>query len=152
MSMTQTVARLRELMKLATPGSWWVGETYQDDEGCPEIPVHADIPHIRPHLITPLATFLQFPGYEVMQECNAALIAESHNALPLLLAELERLEGVLKLSQSALRHWQSNYADWADDMPVKMDRRLPPGNHIEALEAIGEALSRLARESLERKG
>lgn len=48
--------------------------------------------------------------------------------------------GALILAQSALRRWTELYSVWSAQMPVQMDRKLPPGDHVRALEAIAEAM------------
>lgn len=50
----------------------------------------------------------------------------------------ESAEGSLRLAQSALRQWTESYARWCEKMPVAMQNKLPPGNHLQALEAIEE--------------
>jgi hypothetical protein len=69
-----------------TPGPWFIGDTYCDDEGHPEIPIHAS--NGRGGECTPASVVLQFPTVEGMQEANARLIA----AAPELYAALQMLE------------------------------------------------------------
>jgi hypothetical protein len=73
-SMTYPEARIPETpMQIWTPGPWFIGDTYCDDEGHPEIPIHAS--NGRGGECTPASVVLQFPTVEGMQEANARLIS-----------------------------------------------------------------------------
>lgn len=51
----------------------------------------------------------------------------------------------LVIAQRVLRHWSELYAEWSQangHMEALFDRRLPPADHVKALEAIAAALEK----------
>lgn len=86
---TKLAAQIRAAIAGATPGEWYIGKSYTDDEGYVEIPIQADIGG---KVATPAAVCLQFPRVPGMQDANARLIALANPAnLTALLDALDAL-------------------------------------------------------------
>lgn len=87
-----------------TPGTWFVGETHQDDEGYAEISVMASVDG---KTVAPAVVVLQFPNVPGMQEANAHLIS----AAPDLLEALERCTAWM---ESLRESTDAGFWDWSE--------------------------------------